>query len=867
MAGIKISEVAAASALGRDDSILVVQDGVTKRGTVGDVLDVLPNASRTWFVSNSGNDGNDGLSPATAFLTLDKAASVAVSGDSVRLARGSVFRETANFSAGVTVETFGAGLRPIITGQDIVTEFAIYGSGPAYTFTIDLSAVAANRGYPGVWEDGIRLAEVASIAACEATPGSFFFAGPGSHAGGWAAGIKTYYVHPSDSSDPGSNNKLYEVYARIRAANSTGAKYNGIRFQSGWHHDGVAVPMTDCSIERIARHGNLPSIPQFRDVTVIDTNPAYTGGGLFHSNPGSLMPDCIYDGCIAVSSGYNGIAFYSHGPVAGVPIRERVTLKDCSAYNVATCIVFDDVKSVDVSGFRARNFGAFSKQNLPESVVTVRSANLKGGVGGAGNNARFIAGGVNADALLIIKDSYVEYSSQHLLYSSGGLQRFEMYDSQFVLRTSRIAGSAPSFARAVNTPLPKLWMHRCRVILPNGYDRFIEATAAPDIQIRDCLFVGGVTDSMIGGVATPLSALDPENRVVMISREKAIASDTPEDGITLHQCVYNPGDWIFSAIAHPGGSRQPRTYVAVGDRIITSLQAMDKWNEIATPSSHLNAVCYNSGGDGTAYIAVGDNGLIMRSDTAGKVWSEVGVGITTEHLRGVWAMAGAGLVVAVGDNGTVLRSTDGGTTWALAASSGTTRTMRSVASNRAGTIWVAAGSDGYIIRSTDGDTWTETSLGSDEWYAIYRTGADAQFVVGGDKGAVRTSDDGVTWTPRTTGTKNRVVGFAWGEGQTVAVCRQTTYFTDTFLESSDNGNTWTISETTVPFEVRGVVGPLNPMYSGASDSPYLNMAFMAVGESQSVARRLRKTWNAQRILDTNVLDRSETLEKHLQRVR
>ena len=47
-----------------------------------------PLSAFTYYVSNTGSNANSGLSPAQAFLTIQKGADVAVAGDTVLVANG-----------------------------------------------------------------------------------------------------------------------------------------------------------------------------------------------------------------------------------------------------------------------------------------------------------------------------------------------------------------------------------------------------------------------------------------------------------------------------------------------------------------------------------------------------------------------------------------------------------------------------------------------------------------------------------------------------------------------------------------------------------------------------------------------------------
>jgi hypothetical protein len=66
----------------------------------------MPNNATTWYVSNGGNNSNDGLSPGTPFLTIQFAENVAGPGDSVIVANGSY--------AGFYVDVSGTASDPIV---------------------------------------------------------------------------------------------------------------------------------------------------------------------------------------------------------------------------------------------------------------------------------------------------------------------------------------------------------------------------------------------------------------------------------------------------------------------------------------------------------------------------------------------------------------------------------------------------------------------------------------------------------------------------------------------------------------------------------------------------------------------------------
>lgn len=68
-----------------------------------------------YYVSNSGNDNNDGLTPETAWATLDKVNSFTFkNGDAVRFERGGMWRGSIRGQNGVTYTAYGTGHKPKI---------------------------------------------------------------------------------------------------------------------------------------------------------------------------------------------------------------------------------------------------------------------------------------------------------------------------------------------------------------------------------------------------------------------------------------------------------------------------------------------------------------------------------------------------------------------------------------------------------------------------------------------------------------------------------------------------------------------------------------------------------------------------------
>lgn len=88
--------------------------------TAGDNITV---SGKKYYVSQNGNDNNDGTSPEKAFKTLDKVDKIYGSlkaGDAVLFERGSVFRMSFDLilKSGVTYGAYGQGAKPQIYGSE-----------------------------------------------------------------------------------------------------------------------------------------------------------------------------------------------------------------------------------------------------------------------------------------------------------------------------------------------------------------------------------------------------------------------------------------------------------------------------------------------------------------------------------------------------------------------------------------------------------------------------------------------------------------------------------------------------------------------------------------------------------------------------
>ena len=121
-------------------------------------------------------------------------------------------------------------------------------------------------------------------------------------------------------------------------------------------------------------------------------------------------------------------------------------------------------------------------------------------------------------------------------------------------------------------------------------------------------------------------------------------------------------------------------------------------------TANLNGV----GANGDIFVAVGDNGAILRSNN-GEVWT--GVTTTSISTKLNHVHYGNGQWIAVGAAGTVIRSSDQGLTWSV-VSFGATFDLNRV--GYANSVWVAIGTEGMVLNSIDTNNWYKRSTGDGE---------------------------------------------------------------------------------------------------------------------------------------------------------
>jgi len=135
--------------------------------------------------------------------------------------------------------------------------------------------------------------------------------------------------------------------------------------------------------------------------------------------------------------------------------------------------------------------------------------------------------------------------------------------------------------------------------------------------------------------------------------------------------------------------------------ILKSLDGIT-WTNITPSASYENLYGVSSGNN--TIVVVGNNGAIFTSIN-GSNWNDISTG--TDNLRDITYSDSLGLFVIVGEGGRIV--TSDGSTWSVEIS-GTTENLNSVIWNNDLSEFIATGNNNVILNSTNGTDWTISNI-------------------------------------------------------------------------------------------------------------------------------------------------------------
>ena len=226
------------------------------------------------------------------------------------------------------------------------------------------------------------------------------------------------------------------------------------------------------------------------------------------------------------------------------------------------------------------------------------------------------------------------------------------------------------------------------------------------------------------------------------------------------------------------------------------------WTELVPPCNRLMAVAW---GDSLHAAAVGDWGIVLRSEDGAASWSERWVAEDTSMVQLTCvAMAGSDRVWTSGPAARgVLRSLDGGASWqtfALAHGAGATALAMADSLHGWCIVWNPFGGDRITHTGDGGVSWHEQPTENPStWSAICALDSLHAWAGGQDSTAgvgvvARTADGGLSWTTEKLPTTEGVAALAFRDTLTGWVATGGGTFLDshgTLFVTTDGGSAWT----------------------------------------------------------------------------
>lgn len=296
----------------------------------------------TYYVAKTGNDANDGTTLSTPFLTIQKAADVALSGDIVNVLSG-VYREMVNMKAdGVTYQP-NSGESVTINGTELLTSWQLE-SGTTYKSTMNWN-VDDNWGTNQAFCDGkmIELARWPDQTAIDIIMPTNALAD-----NAYAAGGSSFTLKDNDFNEPDGRWVGAQIWINLSHNGIDGEGYTGIVTATSQASHTITVE--DYNGE--PRFGNVPwGLGQNTEYYLYNPTAAgvnstggvnallspgewWKDGDIFYvKTPNEVVPSVTGSGTNLIEAKKNHFAFYSNWN--GFLERANYTIRDFTLFACA----------------------------------------------------------------------------------------------------------------------------------------------------------------------------------------------------------------------------------------------------------------------------------------------------------------------------------------------------------------------------------------------------------------------------------------------------------------------------------------------------------------------------------------------------
>ena len=369
-------------------------------------------SGNVYYLSDTGNDSNSGLSKDNAFLTANKALSVLADGDTLLIERGCHFRDVTQRITNknyIKISAYGVGDNPVFEYLSILTNWEkVSEYNYIYRCNVHVTKCIANRGMTQVFVDDKYMnavydtndmEEAEAMKYLDGHPDSSSWCSCGKYSEGWEEQDCYYYVSLSDAPE---NHKIEANLNFTSGFIGIGNKHFDIRHlcqRGSGYRDGYSAAYNtyfeDCQFLDIAHHGIVFSKACFLNCTIKSEDPRGYQYHFLTDDKLSEDEDLICVNCKAIMGGVYGSAFSGHrGGEGGIEIKySNLYIEDCYVEGGSSVIGDTEyVNHLQVHNLILKNAGCIKGSSNNPGKVTINSIFGSIKQKPSGNNSILVSG-------------------------------------------------------------------------------------------------------------------------------------------------------------------------------------------------------------------------------------------------------------------------------------------------------------------------------------------------------------------------------------------------------------------------------------------------------------------------------------------